>query len=53
MLLGGIKTSEQSKLNFGLHLEKIAISSSIIDNPNLITEIALLYFSKRHSCLRC
>ena len=36
---GGIKTSEQAKRIFGLGVEKIAISSSIIDNPNLITEI--------------
>ena len=36
---GGIKTSEQAKRIFGLGVEKIAISSSVIDNPNLITEI--------------
>lgn len=36
---GGIKTPEQAKRIFGLGVEKIAISSSIIDNPNLITEI--------------
>ena len=37
---GGIKTVEQAKLIFSLGVEKIALSSSVINNPNLITRIA-------------
>lgn len=37
---GGIKTAEQAKKIIGLGVEKIAISSAAINNPNLITEIA-------------
>jgi len=36
---GGIKTVEQAKRVFGLGVEKIALSSSVIDNPSLITQI--------------
>ncbi len=37
---GGIKTVEQARRIIGLGVEKIAISSEVISNPNLITEIA-------------
>lgn len=37
---GGIKTREQAKRIIGLGVEKVAISSAIIDNPELISEIA-------------
>lgn len=37
---GGIKTSEQAQKIFSLGVEKIAISSSAIKNPNLISEMA-------------
>jgi imidazole glycerol-phosphate synthase subunit HisF len=36
---GGIKTLEQAKRIFSLGVEKIALSSSLIDNPDLITQI--------------
>ena len=36
---GGIKTVKQAKRIFGLGVEKIALSSSVVDNPNLITQI--------------
>ena len=36
---GGIKNLEQAKRIFSLGVEKIALSSSLIDNPNLITQI--------------
>lgn len=36
---GGIKTIEQAKRIFSLGIEKIALSSSVVDNPNLITQI--------------
>lgn len=36
---GGIKNLEQAKRIFSLGVEKIALSSSVIDNPNLITQI--------------
>ena len=36
---GGIKTVEQAKRIFSLGVEKIALSSSVIHNPNLITQI--------------
>ena len=36
---GGIKTVEQAQRIFSLGVEKIALSSSIVDNPNLITQI--------------
>ena len=36
---GGIKTIEQAKRIFSLGVEKIALSSSVVDNPNLITQI--------------
>lgn len=37
---GGIKTVEQARRIIGLGVEKVAISSEAISNPNLITEIA-------------
>ena len=37
---GGVKTVEQAQKIFGLGIEKIALSSAICQNPNLITEIA-------------
>lgn len=37
---GGIKTIEQAQRIFSLGVEKIAMSSAAIDNPNLISEIA-------------
>ncbi|MGJ1266078.1 AglZ/HisF2 family acetamidino modification protein [Sphingobacterium spiritivorum] len=37
---GGVKTVEQAQKIFGLGIEKIALSSSVIENPNLITQIA-------------
>jgi imidazole glycerol-phosphate synthase subunit HisF len=36
---GGIKTVEQAQRIFGLGVEKIALSSSVVDNPELITDI--------------
>jgi cyclase len=37
---GGIKTLEQAQIIFGLGIEKIALSSSVLNNPKLITLIA-------------
>ncbi len=37
---GGVKTKEQAQRIFGLGIEKIALSSAIIQNPKLVTEIA-------------
>jgi imidazole glycerol-phosphate synthase subunit HisF len=37
---GGVKTVEQAQKIFGLGIEKIALSSAVIQNPNLITQIA-------------
>jgi cyclase len=37
---GGVKTVEQAQKIFGLGVEKIALSSAIIQNPKLITEIS-------------
>lgn len=37
---GGVKTVEQAQRIFSLGIEKIALSSSVIHNPNLITQIA-------------
>lgn len=37
---GGVKTIEQAQKIFGLGIEKIALSSAVIQNPSLITEIA-------------
>lgn len=37
---GGVKTVEQAQKIFGLGIEKIALSSAVIDNPGLISEIA-------------
>jgi cyclase len=37
---GGIKNAEQAQKIFSLGVEKIALSSVLIDTPNLITEIA-------------
>lgn len=37
---GGVKNVEQAQRIFGLGIEKIALSSAIIENPNLVTKIA-------------
>lgn len=37
---GGVKTVEQAQKIFGLGIEKIALSSAVLENPRLITEIA-------------
>ena len=37
---GGVKTAQQAKRIIGLGVEKVAISSGAIENPNLITDIA-------------
>ncbi|MEH6347734.1 MAG: AglZ/HisF2 family acetamidino modification protein [Bermanella sp.] len=37
---GGITTKEQARKIIGLGVEKIALSASIVSNPNLITEIS-------------
>jgi cyclase len=37
---GGVKTVEQAQKIFGLGIEKIALSSAIIQNPHLVTQIA-------------
>jgi cyclase len=37
---GGVKTVEQAQKIFGLGIEKIALSSSAIQNPKLVTQIA-------------
>jgi len=37
---GGVKTKEQAQRIFGLGIEKIALSSAIIQNSKLVTEIA-------------
>jgi imidazoleglycerol phosphate synthase cyclase subunit len=37
---GGIKTTKQALKIFGLGVEKIALSSAVINNPKLITEVA-------------
>lgn len=37
---GGVKTVEQAQKIFGLGIEKIALSSAVIQNPELVTQIA-------------
>ncbi|MGN5955375.1 AglZ/HisF2 family acetamidino modification protein [Sphingobacterium lactis] len=37
---GGVKTVEQAQRIFGLGIEKIALSSAVLQNPKLITAIA-------------
>ncbi|KEY18828.1 AglZ/HisF2 family acetamidino modification protein [Kaistella antarctica] len=37
---GGVKTVEQAQKIFGLGIEKIALSTAVLQNPELITEIA-------------
>jgi cyclase len=37
---GGVKTVEQAQRIFGLGIEKIALSSAAIENPDLITKVA-------------
>lgn len=37
---GGVKTVEQAQRIFGLGIEKIALSSSVLQDPKLITQIA-------------
>jgi cyclase len=37
---GGVKTVQQAQKIFGLGIEKIALSSAVIQNPQLVTQIA-------------
>ena len=37
---GGVKTIKQAQKIFGLGIEKIALSSAVIQNPQLVTQIA-------------
>ncbi|SDQ73387.1 cyclase [Chryseobacterium soldanellicola] len=37
---GGVKTVEQAQRIFGLGIEKIALSSAVLENPQLISQIA-------------
>lgn len=37
---GGVKTVEQAQKIFSLGIEKIALSSAVLENPSLITQIA-------------
>jgi cyclase len=37
---GGVKTVEQAQRIFSLGIEKIALSSAVLENPSLITEIS-------------
>lgn len=37
---GGVKTAEQAQRIFSLGIEKIALSSAVLQNPSLITEIS-------------
>ena len=37
---GGVKSAEQAKKIVGLGVEKVALSAAVIENPNVITEIA-------------
>jgi cyclase len=37
---GGVKTIEQAQKILGLGIEKIALSSAVIENPKLVTQIA-------------
>ena len=37
---GGVKTVDQAQRIFGLGIEKIAISSAVINNPKLVTQVA-------------
>ncbi|WP_418637675.1 AglZ/HisF2 family acetamidino modification protein [Winogradskyella sp.] len=37
---GGVKTVEQAQRIFSLGIEKIALSSAVLQNPNLITQIS-------------
>jgi cyclase len=37
---GGVKTVEQAQKIFGLGIEKIALSSAVLEKPQLITDIA-------------
>ncbi|MDQ0782860.1 AglZ/HisF2 family acetamidino modification protein [Chryseobacterium sp. W4I1] len=37
---GGVKTVEQAQRIFGLGIEKIALSSAVLEHPDLITQIA-------------
>lgn len=37
---GGVKTVDQAQKIFGLGIEKIALSSAVLQNPDLITQIA-------------
>jgi cyclase len=37
---GGVKTVEQAQRIFGLGIEKISLSSAVVQNPHLVTQIA-------------
>ena len=37
---GGVKTAEQAKAIIGLGVEKVAISSAALDNPDLVSQVA-------------
>ena len=37
---GGVKTADEAQLIFNLGVEKVAISSAAVENPNLIAQIA-------------
>jgi cyclase len=37
---GGVKTVEQAQKIFSLGIEKIALSSAVVQNPNIVTQIA-------------
>ncbi len=43
---GGVKTVEQAQRIFSLGVEKIALSSAAVENPNLIPEIATIVGSQ-------
>jgi cyclase len=40
---GGIKTLDQAKKIFALGIEKVVLNSVLLENPNLITQIANIY----------
>lgn len=48
---GGVKTVEQAQIIFGLGIEKIALSSVLIQNPHLVTQIAQRVGSQSVICV--